>query len=121
AARQRLLEVSAGARVRVMSAGQPEPGYGQGADEAPIPLRRVAGDSILGALAADRQARVADARARMQATAGAAPALPLRAGTASTDAAPAEAPRLRRASPSFSRGLRGGGDVPPIPPTLSEG
>ncbi|HET7738417.1 MAG TPA: hypothetical protein VFK32_07575 [Tepidiformaceae bacterium] len=115
--RRRLLEVSAEARVRVMT-----PGHLALDEDVPTPLRRVAGESLLAQLAAERQARVADSRARMQAAAGAMPGTVARPGYAQPDSGAGGATqRTRRSSASFSRGLSRTGDVPPIPPAPSHG
>lgn len=108
AARQRLLAVSAEARVRVMT-----PQRLMVEDEAPLPLRRVAGETVLAQLAAARESRLLDARAQMQAAAGPMPAQAL-AGAARS--VPTGERRPRRDS-SFSRGLRRGDEVPPIRPS----
>ena len=98
------------------------PGHFALDEDVPMPLRRVAGDSFLAQLAAERQARVADSRARMQAAAGAMPGTVVRPGYAQPDTSGGgEAQRARRGGSSFSRGLSRGGDVPPIPPAPSHG
>lgn len=79
------------------------------ATEVPAPLRRVVGENVLAALAAERQARAAAAD-------GARPGLPL-AGTAWSS--PADEPTgRRRGGGSFSRGLVRS-ERPPAPPPVA--
>lgn len=92
--------------------------------DVPAPLRRAAGDSLLAALAVERQLRVAMAHsatvANTMAAAGSYQGGPTwRNAPATTESSPAAAERRRQRNGSFSRGLVRG-EAPPLPPVAAD-
>ena len=110
-----------GVTPRAIAAAVPVPEY---ITEIPRPLRRAAGDSLLAALAADRQSRVSLARAAAQAAVMSVSASSSHSQAPAWRTAPANvevpapsAERRRRRGGSFSRGLVHE-EAPPPPNTI---
>ncbi|MEX2081706.1 MAG: hypothetical protein WEC33_08830, partial [Dehalococcoidia bacterium] len=107
-ARRRLEEVDAGARVRVVVPTM--------AAEAPVPLRRASGETVLARLA-ERHARLSRGRASLNAAAAAGPARQIvRPPSGQRGIAARVEDRERSRTASFGRGLVREEPPPPPPP-----